>query len=148
MSLDVRLELDGGTKMSPRRAIFVREDGRTVEITPEEWHSRYPFANPFTVEVQGDYVFESNITHNLVDMAEAAGIYACLWCPEEVGIKKAKDLIPLLEAGLQKLKADPDKFRSLNPPNGWGSYEGLVAFVEEYLEACRRWPEATVHASG
>ena len=32
-------------------------------------------------------VFESNITHNLNDMANAACIYHACWCPEEIGAK-------------------------------------------------------------
>ena len=26
-------------------------------------------------------VYSGNITHNLNEMAEAAGVYGCLWCP-------------------------------------------------------------------
>jgi len=38
-------------------------------------------------------IFEANITHNLNRMAQAAGIYEALWCPDEIGITKAAQLI-------------------------------------------------------
>ena len=44
-------------------------------------------------------VFDANITHNLTDMANAAGIYGVVWRPEENGIDCAEQLIaPLTEA--------------------------------------------------
>lgn len=92
-------------------------------------------------------IFDANITHNLAQMANVAGIYEALWRPEEIGITTANQLIQPLQDGLAKLKADPDKFRRLNPQNGWGTYEGLVRFVEQYLEACLGNPDAKVRVS-
>ena len=89
-------------------------------------------------------VFDRNITHNLNDMAEEAGIYQALWRPEEIGVTKAEQLIPLLEAGLEKLLADPGRFKAFNPENGWGDYEGLCKFVFAYLAACKENPDAEV----
>ena len=89
-------------------------------------------------------VYESNITHNLTKMAEAAGIYKHLWRPEELGILSAFDLIAPLEEGLARLKANPDYFREYNSPNGWGMYEHFVPFVEQYLNACKENADACV----
>ena len=83
-----------------------------------------------------------NITHNLNTMAEAAGIYGALWRPEENGFEAAKDLIPVLEAGLARLKADPEHFKQFNAENGWGLYKHFVPFVEEILEGCKKYPKA------
>lgn len=93
-------------------------------------------------------IYEANITHNLTEMADKAGIYKHLWCPEEIKITKAKQLIEPLRKGLKKLRDKPEKFIKYNPSNGWGTYEGLVSFVEDYLSACIENPEATVEASG
>lgn len=92
-------------------------------------------------------VYSRNITHNLNTLAEAAGIYKHLWRPEELGITKAKELIAPLALGLSQLKSKPSKFKKLNPTNGWGSYEGLVDFVQEYLDACIEHPEADIMVS-
>lgn len=90
--------------------------------------------------------YSANITHNLNKMADAAGIYESLWRPEEIGVSKAAQLVPLLEAGLAKLRADPEHYSTFNAPNGWGLYEHFVPFVANYLEACRDHPDADVRA--
>jgi hypothetical protein len=91
--------------------------------------------------------YSRNITHNLNTMAGEAGIYEALWRPDEIGITKAAQLIEPLKDGLAKLESDPERFEKFNPPNGWGSYEGLVSFVRDYLRACEQTPDAEVYAS-
>ena len=91
-------------------------------------------------------IYNGNITHNLGKMADAAGIYQHLWRPEELGITTASQLIEPLCQGLKLLKSNRKRFEKLNPENGWGSYDGLVKFVEEYIRACEDNPEATVRA--
>lgn len=95
----------------------------------------------------GEYVFDCNITHNLNSMADEAGIYECLWRPQENGYIKAKDIVEKLETGLRILRKDPSRFKKHNPPNGWGSYEGFVKAVESCLEACKSYPDASIYAS-
>jgi len=92
-------------------------------------------------------VFDYNITHNLNTMAARAGIYRYLWRPEEMRIERAGELIEPLEDGLYRLKSLPEHFKKYNPSNGWGNYEALVMFVEDYLRACREHPEAEIHTS-
>lgn len=108
-------------------------------------------------------IYTSNITHNLGDMAEAAGLYDVLWRPYrlmpgytlgddhiaeyefEIGVKiTASALIDKLESGLVLLKSKPEHFKKFNPNNGWGNYDGLVNFVESYLIACKETPDAIV----
>lgn len=101
----------------------------------------------YFTQVKPTIVFDTNITHNLNKMADAAGIYKVLWRPEEIGITLAHEMIPALEEGLAKLKADPEKFKQFNAPNGWGMYEHFVPFVEKVLAAAKENPEATVRVS-
>lgn len=89
-------------------------------------------------------LFSANITHNLNTMAEKAGIYQHLWRPDEIEVTKAAQLIVPLTVGLRKLAQMPEHFMQYNPPNGWGDYEGLVSFVEKYLIACIKNPDAEV----
>lgn len=91
--------------------------------------------------------FDANITHNLNTMADAAGIYEALWRPNEHGHERAKTLVPLLEAGLERLRSDPNHYRNYDAKNGWGTYEQFVPFVEKVLEACRAFPEARIRVS-
>ncbi len=92
-------------------------------------------------------VHSANITHNLNEMADAVGIYKHLWRPDEIGITKAEQLIEPLRRGLEFLKKEPDYFKKFNPENGWGDYEGLVSFVQEYLSSCEENPDAEVSVS-
>lgn len=149
MSLDVYLRMKG-TKLNtpPGSGIFVRENGQTREITREEWDKQFPGLEPIIVkpsdEDEDGEVYTDNITHNLNRMAQEAGIYQHLWRPEEVNVTKAEQLIEPLRAGLALLKSDPARFEQFNPENGWGSYGGLVEFVERYLRACVAYPGAEI----
>src|ERR1019366_5461275 len=84
-------------------------------------------------------VYNCNITHNLGTMADKASIYEALWSPDEIGITEAGQLVPLLEEGLKKLKAEPEYYKTFNAKNGWGLYEHFVPFVEKYLAACKEY---------
>ena len=92
-------------------------------------------------------VYDSNITHNLGKMASKAGIYEALWEPEVRGWLYAKDIIEVLQVGLKNLKAKPKYYKKFNSPNGWGVYEHFVPFVENYLDACLKYPNARIDVS-
>ena len=152
MSLDVFLRIPGRQAPTAQRQtqIFVREDGMTRAISLAEWSARFPGRTPLMVDVaeeDTEQVFQANMTHNLGTMAAHAGIYNVLWCPEEHGIQTAAQLTEPLRQGLAQLRHDPERYRAKTPRNGWGTYEGLVAFVETYLAACERFPEAEVSVS-
>lgn len=154
MSLDVWLTIKGEKKPESNKAeqIFIREDGTNKEISREEWDRRFPGQEPVVFTPQDDpdddsvTLFDGNITHNLGKMAAEAGLYDCMWQPKEHGITKASELIEPLTAGLFVLKNDRPKFEAFNPNNGWGDYDGLVRFVENYLVACTKYPDAYVSA--
>lgn len=147
MSLDVYLRMRGAIK-GKTSGIFIRDGGQTVEISREDWDRRFPDREPVVVTIDeadpDGEVYSANITHNLNRMADEAGIYQALWRPDEIGVAKASQLIPLLTEGLAKLRIDPAKFEALNPTNGWGSYSGFVPWVERYLRACEEYPDADV----
>lgn len=142
MSLGVYLR--GAPSNSAGSGIFVRRDGRKEEITRDEWNAAFPGVEPVVAVLEPEEIYSSNITHNLGRMAGEAGIYKELWRPEEIGITTAAQLVAPLAAGLDRLKNDPEKYKRLNPENGWGTYEGLVNFVSDYLAACRESPDAVV----
>jgi hypothetical protein len=98
-------------------------------------------------EVKVVEVYDSNITHNLGPMAEAAGLYEPLWHPERSGILCAMDLMPLLQNGIKAMEAEPDRFIALEPENKWGTYEGFLRFLKGLLDACRENPDAVVSVS-
>lgn len=138
MSLDVYLTEKRPEKTRcDRAAEILREHG--FEDFAVNLESRY---------VHGDVeVYSANITHNLNRMAEEAGIYKHLWRPDEIGITKASQLIDPLRSGLASMIADPKRFEAHNPANGWGSYDGFVPWIQQYLSACEDHPNADVRVS-
>lgn len=89
----------------------------------------------------------ANITHNLSRMADAAGIYECVWRPDEHGMAHARDVIAPLEAGIRWMEANPGQCREFNAVNGWGTYEQFLPWLRRYLAACKKHPEARVRVS-
>lgn len=145
MSLDIYLISD---RPITRRSsgIYIRENGRTKEISIAEWNAKNPdcLAMYEEPEIETNEVFRGNITHNLSEMAKAAGIYDCLWNTEDV---KANVVIDSLREGLHKLKLEPEKYKQYNPKNGWGDYDLLVNFISNYLDACYLNPDARIEMS-
>lgn len=88
----------------------------------------------------GGTIWERSPTYNLSDMWEAAGV------PFDDGIEgqTAGSILPRLEASLAELKAHPAKYKAMNPPNGWGDYEGLVEVVESAILAAKQFPDAVI----
>lgn len=148
MSLDVSLTVQSPIDVKCGSGIFLRENGANRELSIEEVHTRYPEIEIHIPDHAESYtVFERNITHNLNVMAREAGVYLAMWRPEELSATKAKDLIEPLSKGLELLLSYPERFKLLNPSNGWGDYDGLVSFVSKYMYACKEYPEATIEVS-
>ena len=91
--------------------------------------------------------FKIKIIHHLNKLAKAAGVYKVIWWPEYVGITTANQLIEPLKIGLQKLKDNPDFFKTFNSPNGYGTYKYFVPWVSDYLDACINYPNAVIDVS-
>jgi hypothetical protein len=91
--------------------------------------------------------YSSNITHNLGEMALEAGIYEHLWRPEEIEITKANQLVEPLSKGLSLMKSDPKRFKKFTSKNGWGTYKDFIPWIEDYIEACVKYPNANVSVS-
>ncbi len=149
MSLDVYLKREGTRVVNSGSGIFVRENGQAVEISRAQWDEKHPGLEPMTFLAEGDptCVFSANITHNLGAMAGEAGIYHCLWRPDEIGITEASELIKPLADALRVMRENPARFEAYNPSSGWGSYEDFLPWIERYLIACKEYPDATVLVS-
>jgi len=106
--------------------------------------------------MQPTSVYSRNITHNLGKMAAEVKIpymagtvtlYTILWRPEELQFTKAREIADLLDYGWNILLSEPEYFKTFDPENGWGSYEGLVDFVYTYRNACWDNPAAELRVS-
>jgi len=97
-------------------------------------------------DADGKCFYTANITHNLNKMADSAGIYGCLWRPEENGITHAKQVIEPLSRGVALLASEKSRFEKFNDENGCGTWENFLTFCADYLQACRDNPGALVRS--
>ena len=150
MSLSVYLNFKETVTKPASSGVFIRENGRTKEITMEEWNEKFPGKELVKFdgqETETGEVYCANITHNLNSLAKAVEIYYHIWRPEEIGITKASEIIEPLKAGIEKMKAEPEKYKKFSAENGWGTYEQFVPWVERYLNACIEYPDAEIEVS-
>ena len=89
-----------------------------------------------------------NYTHNCNKMMAEAGFN---WVYNLDGVL-VKDTIPKFQEMLKNLKADPEKFRAMNPQNFWGDYDSLVKLWEteilpRAIEISNAIPEVTWYES-
>jgi hypothetical protein len=58
---------------------------------------------------------------------------------------KAIDAVELLAKGFCEMRDNPDKYKTMNPENGWGNYEGALKYLEDLLNACVENPNTIIH---
>lgn len=87
-------------------------------------------------------VDDYTITYNLGTMLRAAGFPR--W--DALRGAPAVETAGMLDGVARRLRADPEAFREHNPPNGWGSYESCLDWVERFRDACARHPATTIWA--
>ena len=120
--------------------VYLEGEEKTIECICSDCGNKH-------IKKESECFFNANITHNLTDMAKEAGIYFAIWRPKEVGIKKANQIIVILETGIIEMKACPDRFKKLESSNGWGRYENFLPWLELYLDACKKYTEASIRVS-
>lgn len=65
----------------------------------------------------------------------------------ELNLETGAGVAPLLAVALERMTAEPDAYREHNPPNGWGSYEDALRFIETLLSWCKAHPRATLRVT-
>jgi hypothetical protein len=83
-----------------------------------------------------------NYTSNMSDAWREAGADLA-----QFDGKTAGECAFFLSLAIDRMKADPDKYRAFNAPNGWGSYDTLVPALDQLLALFRTAPRATVVVS-
>lgn len=46
--------------------------------------------------------------------------------------------------GVNDMLSRPAVYETMNPPNGWGSYETALKYLQTLAIACRKHPKATI----
>lgn len=60
---------------------------------------------------------------------------------------RCEDVADRLLQGIIAMRQNPEKYRKLNPSNGWGNYEGALEFLEKIEATCRKWPHLYLQVS-
>lgn len=92
-------------------------------------------------------VFDSNYTSNCSQMWDTAGCRLRDWAYDKAAGRTAATLIEPLRTAIKTMADDPKRFIAMEPDNGWGSYEGALAWLRSILRACEKYPEASVYVS-
>ena len=127
--------------------VYVRENGQTVELkTMEEVRSHFPDADLSHISVyeyEDEDFWHGNITHNMNEMASKVPIedteltlYDLLWRPDEHNFATAGSLNyrESVLKGYLYLRTHKEDLLPLNPDNGWGNYDQLLAFTLDFLQ--------------
>lgn len=82
-----------------------------------------------------------NLTYNLGPMLRAAGFPA--W-KALIGAP-ASEAAGMLDGVAQRLRADRERLvAEFTPSNGWGDWDGAVAFIDELRDDCHSHPKASI----
>jgi hypothetical protein len=112
--------------------------------------------NAYLINDRGHEECEVNYTHNTNGMISAALVAAgqdpappCggplgpaigpAWWKKLDGMSGPDGAVYLGHI-LAGLRGDPDRFRAMNPSNGWGDYDNLVATLQRMVNAVPNWP--------
>lgn len=80
-----------------------------------------------------------NYTSNCAAMWRAAGCDIAEFHGKPVG-----ECIVVLREGIAALKREPERYRAMNPANGWGGYDTLVPRLEALLEMYEAAPRLAI----
>lgn len=83
-----------------------------------------------------------NYTYNVSEMYyDAFGLKEGLRGLHDMGCESARKH---LADAIKKMESDPEKYRAMNPENGWGDYEGALNFLKRIRKDCAKHPKAKV----
>ena len=81
------------------------------------------------------FALGANYTYNVAPMFfHAVGSSPTRWDGKGAG-----EVAKLAIIALSAFGADPELYRAMNPPNGWGNFEGASEFLSDIYHACRAW---------
>jgi hypothetical protein len=89
-------------------------------------------------------VFDGH-TYNLTPMWRLAGVFNT---SRDLDGERARAIHSRAVEGLTRAVSFPDQFRSLNPANGWGDYEGFVEMLTLLAIRTAEHPNAVVRWNG
>lgn len=85
-----------------------------------------------------------NYTHNVSPMWREAGCYDALYNSDG---KRASETLEILNEAIKKMSQDPEKYRALNPSNGWGNYDSALQFLRDWRTSVENHPDMIIRVS-
>ena len=58
--------------------------------------------------------------------------------------KTGEEAKPVLVKAICDMAAHPEKYKPMEPDNGWGDYHGAMNFLSRILEICQEAPKAKI----
>lgn len=101
------------------------------------------------IELDGEKILcqeAGNMTWNVNSM-----YYACLKDMDvelesmsDWNNKPSNEILPHIEGIIRIMESDPNRFKAMNPENGWGNYEGALKWMKEIRIAILLSPDAAI----
>lgn len=92
-----------------------------------------------TCDACGHAIVEQNYTHNTNGMINVALDRDEHWLDALNGATGPEGA-RLLDGIIKELESDPPRFRAMNPPNGWGSYDSVLPLLRKMRDAVGEVP--------
>lgn len=61
--------------------------------------------------------------------------------------KRASEVLPELNRAVSHMVNNREEYIPMNPPNGWGDYEGALEYLRKLRDGCAANPDAEIHIS-
>lgn len=126
--------------------VYVRENEQTLELkTKDEVRAHFPdrdLSHIQEFDYEDENFWHGNITHNMGKMAREVPVegtnltlYDLLWHPEDQGLNMAgaPGYRGYVLKGFIYLRSHRKELLPFNPDNGWGNYDQLLEFTENFL---------------
>ncbi len=110
--------------------VYFEIDTGADEPTEVDWRNYTSNASPMWTKALKATGFWDDTLGNLIDQHPQ---------PEVLG--------PIVKRAAEYMRANPDEFAPMNPPNGWGDYEGALDYLEWLASGCATFAKCTVRVS-
>ena len=86
-------------------------------------------------------IADRNMTYNLAPMlSEALGSGF-----RELDGAPCTEAAAVLSRAVERMKADPEHFKTMDPPNGWGDYHDALESLTWLVGLCESHPRASIY---
>jgi hypothetical protein len=92
---------------------------------------------------EGAWNYTSNVsgmTHAAIDASNHPAAGSGIHWLDHLNQSSGPDGAALIKAIVDQFAKDPERYRAMNPPNGWGDYDQWHALLREMIAKVPEWP--------